>query len=114
MKPLAGHAGGMVSLSRRLPAGRAFTQLVRASADRGCPACYGVLHIWGHEHGSWRGRPSLRQAVVCLHCNLRCTRILPIPARPAAYDALVGLALLVFTSLRLPPALRLTRWARGE
>lgn len=114
MKPLAGHAGGMVSLSRRLPVGRAFAGFVRASADRGCPACYGVLHIWGNEHASWRGRPSLEQLVVCLHCNLRVTRILPIPTRSGLHDALVGLALLVFTSLRLPRGLRPTRPARVD
>lgn len=92
----------MVSLLRRVPVGRAYREHLRASRDRGCGECWGVVHIWRQRHAQVAGRASLVQDVVCVHCNARYARTLPVPVRPAAYEALVGLALLAFASLRLP------------
>lgn len=92
----------MVSLSRKIPRARALVRHEHARSDRSCNQCWGVLHIWHQHHAQVAGNPVLVQKVVCLHCNARYARSLPIPARSRVGEVLVGLALLLFASLRLP------------
>lgn len=81
--------------------GRAFERHLQEALDTECVECAGTLHVWRSEHKNLEGRPSLHQAVVCLHCNLRYVRILMIPQPNALAETLAGFALLVFSSLRV-------------
>lgn len=59
--------------------GRAFERHLQEALDTECVECAGTLHVWRSEHKNLEGRPSLHQAVVCLHCNLRYVRVLMVP-----------------------------------
>ena len=89
-------------ISRRDPTTtRAFKRYVEKSLDNECVECFGTLHVWASEHKERSGRLALEQACVCLHCNARFTRILFVPVPSPVVEVLVGLALLLFVSLRV-------------
>jgi len=92
------------ALGRDITRSRAFERHLQAALDSECPGCFGTLHVWRSRIEGFRGCPSLHQEVVCLHCNLRYTRVLMVPQRNVVLQTLGGLALLVFMGLRVPVA----------
>jgi len=104
--PVRGRRWGMNGLARNgtgrvVTRGRGFERHLQEALDTECVECAGTLHVWRSEHKNLEGRPSLHQAVVCLHCNLRYVRVLMVPQPNALVETLAGLALLVFSSLRV-------------